>query len=1265
MADVKLTKDQQSVVDARDCSLLVAAAAGSGKTAVLVKRIIDRLTNPDKPARLDKLLIVTFTKAAAAEMRERIGKALEKAMEERPEDENLGRQLAMLPAAQISTIDSFCMSVVKENYHSLSIDPGFVIADEGELDLVADDVLTELLEEEYENDTEAFRRLLSAYTSHKDDSTIKQYVMNLYRFADSDPRPEEWLKRAEESFSKSISETDMPDAILHDAKRTIADCRRLCSRAEAVCRAEKGPARSLEVFLSDGDMMDRFLACGSFQQLQECFSSEMVFVRYNGPSKKQFESGECLEELAEEVKGIRERYKKTLQALQAAYFAMSLRKTDEIYFKCAPAMLELIRLTKEFMLRFAAVKAERNSYGFSDVAHFAHCILCRLGENGEELPSEVAAALSKRYDEIMIDEYQDSSFLQEYTLRAVSGEFSDAPNLFMVGDVKQSIYGFRKARPELFNNKYNTFERTGKYRKIDLDMNFRSRKCVLDSINVLLSSIMRRDISEIEYDEHAALHFGSNNYTDDTPNYSTELLLIDKDADENELESASEIMDFYERLNSSKDEKLTAAKTSAIEREALCVGLKIKELVSSGFPVSAGSVDGVPQTRPVTYGDFAVLTRSVKGVTEVFTKVFTKLRIPSSAETGTGFFESVEVQKVLAFLHILDNPYQDIPFAAVLYSPFVGFSAEELAEIYVAFGKYSGKKGSLYECAKRAADAGNDKLVRFFEMYETVLEISEYSTVHEVLEELYSRSGYMDIVAVQPQGDRRSGNLERLITIAKTFEKSSFTGVHDFIRYVDRLIENDKDFGEATTDTTEGCVRIMSIHKSKGLEFPIVFLCRMGTKFNTRDITGNLIFDQDYGIGSNYIDVDLRTKQKTLKQGFLQNKKKRADKSEEVRVLYVALTRAKEKLFMVGTVDKSDKKFAEMLLNWSKALVDGQMTFSDIDKAENYLDMVGPALFDGCTADELKDFTGNGIVRTITGVCGAEQFSSEVRLTHIHFDEEKAFNMLEGIEEPAEKETEVTVGSFMDIPGIKEAIEAREHFVYPYLERAMAPSKVSVSELKMIAMHDMEEEKATEILPVTQADDEMPEDTGKKYKGATGAERGTLYHEVLEKLRYTGDYSTKEKAAESLKAELAALISEGYLPEDIQDTVTLPKLTAFCMSSIGQRMISAWKSHSLYREQAFVYGLSNDEYKQFSRDNRDTETVMLQGIIDAYIDEPDGLVLIDYKTDKVAADAAKELTERYSVQLELYGKALSRLRRKPVKEKVIYSVAKNQVILLP
>jgi ATP-dependent helicase/nuclease subunit A len=1254
MAEVELSKEQQAVVDARDCSLLVAAAAGSGKTFVLVKRIMDRILDKIAPLDIDRLLIVTFTNAAAAEMRERIGNAIEKAIEKDPENMQLKKQAALLSSAQISTIDSFCMSVVKENYHALDIDPGFTIEDESVLALLRDDVLTELLDEEYTRATPEFMQLMASYTGHKDDEGVRSMIYKIRHYADSDPRPEDWLDRAEEALDEGFDENGVFDGILTESKALIKS---LLSRVEAmraIALSPLGPAPYDSTCDADRDYFNSLLCADTYEKLGEMLRTT-AFSKMATISKKDIESGKILEEKKKAAADVRDEYKKKLGSLKERYYAGTPEQLQGQYDLTKGVTRELLRLTREFMKRCMAAQAERNAYGFSDVEHFAHQILCEKDEEGNIVPTAVAKEMKERFDEIMIDEYQDSSFMQEDILKAVSGEYGGIPNLFMVGDVKQSIYGFRKARPELFNRKYSEFTAEGEHRKIDLFKNFRSRQVVLDSVNVLLSALMKRDTAEIEYDEKAALHFGSAEFTKDEEKHATELMLIDKDLVElqEDSEGAEGANSREEIFDSSKDEKLSSARTTPMEREALAVGLRIKELEKEGFKLS----------------DIAILVRTAKGVTEVFTKVLAKLGIPTCAETGSGFFAAVEIKKVLSYLKIIDNPCQDVAFAAVLYSHFVNMDAEEIAGIVADCGMKNGKRtGLLYDVARLAAAQGNKKLSGFFTVYDELCRASEHLNVHDLLDLLYERTGYKDLVSVMPQGDRRRGNLENLIQLAMTFENSSYAGVHDFLRYIERLEDSEKDFGEAPAESGEGQVRIMTIHKSKGLEFPVVFLSCMGRQFNDTDARDNLLCDQKLGVGIKCINLKKRTKDDGLKLRFLKKKKLMESRAEDVRTLYVALTRAKEKLIMTGTVDKMQQK----IRTWAqRPLDDGALSYLDMSSAKNYVDFVAPKIFSGMEEDEISElFEAGTRTRRISGMCGTEEYSSGFVISCLWFAEEAAQKSLEGNGDDIhgsagseeDKETSLLQG-FMD------EIEARRSFVYPFKGKADAPVKVSVSELKLIAIHDTEEEKAVMLETPTAAVDDEPESNeeakpapAKERKGARGAERGTLYHEVLEKLQYMGDYSNAAACIESLDAEISRLMEEGFLEKDILDTVSVKRLVKFCMSSVGQRMIAAFKNGKLYREQQFVYGLTNEEYRRFSHSDADTDMVMLQGVIDAFFEENDGLVLVDYKTDKVVSDAAKELTERYSVQLELYAKALSALRKKPVKEKVIYSVSKDLVI---
>ncbi len=1270
MAGFELTEAQKQVVGSKDCSLLVAAAAGSGKTAVLVKRIIDRISKGTTS--VDRLLIVTFTNAAAAEMKERIGKALKEEIEKDPENLRFKEQWALLSEAKISTIDSFCNMVVKENFQSLGIDPGFSITEPAENELIKADVLEEIFEEEYEAAEEDFMKLVSSYGDYKDDTPVRDLVIKLFDFADNEPRPELWLENCLKDYDGS-SRKELEDAVISQCHMILKDIVRLCKHCIDICKGPDGYAWAQGFFENELDSLQKLDA--GIIDLNSGFSqfSKFSWAVYRGPVKISDEE----KAVKEKAKVVRESYKKDLEAFKKRYFSMSAEKAEETYMLTRPAVSALVRITEKFMGRLWETKKEKCCFSFSDIEHMAFNILCVRNEKGGEEPSETAKVMASRFDEIMIDEYQDSSYIQEDMLKSISGEFGDRiPNLFMVGDVKQSIYSFRQARPELFEEKYSEFKDTGTHRKIDLSENFRSRKSVLDAVNVLLAPVMKKDMTEIEYDGAAALHFGSKAYEEDDPKnpaYDTELILIDKKlADEEASEQNKEYEDPEEEETEEEEpeESLGDGETTFVEREALTVARKIREMLDSGFRISDGfTEEGEKKTRPVKAGDFAVLTRTGKYTTEVFVKALDKMNIYSVAERGTGFFNAVEIRKTLAFLRIVDNPFDDISFSAALYSPFGYFTASDLAELKIRFGKKM-----LYECMKAALEseeAAEDELMGkvrdFAKLLFEMRKLNETLTVHELIEAFYEKSDYKNIVTLMPRGEGRRGNLDMLTALAGKYEKSSFAGLHDFIRYIDRLIEKEKDFGEADAGTDEDAVTVTTMHKSKGLEFPVVFVCCTTKAFNMIDSRSNVMIDRDMGIGANLVDRKRRVKRKTLKQCFLQDIVKQKALSEELRVLYVALTRAKEKLFIVASVDDPDKT----VRNWNNTLLVGESpTYTDLSGYTDFMDFMGPTLFSGLSEEKIEELEKGKSVRTsITRHAGKEVYTAGFGLSFISYDEKSAADLAEGI---PEKESDIRpvegIGSFTDEPGVREEIAAQQAFIYPGLEKANAPMRVSVSALKHIEIENLmsreeQEEGESPLMPGVPDEGEKKKKSAKEEVSA-GALRGTLYHEVFEKLRYDGTYSNKEEAEASIKKDVDGLIREGFLEKDILKTVSVKDLAVFCMTDIGKAMIKAQSEGKLHREQPFVYGLSPEDYRFYSKTEGETGTVMVQGIIDAYIDKGDNIVLIDYKTDKVTKDAEEELKARYHVQLDLYAKALENLTGKPVSQKVIYSVTAGKDIYL-
>ncbi len=1268
MADVKLTVDQQKVVDAANCSLLVAAAAGSGKTAVLVKRIIERITDKEHPADVSRMLIVTFTRAAAAEMKDRIRKAIEEAVAANPSDLHLQQQSAAIINAQISTIDSFCMSVVRENFEELQIDPGFTTEDEAVGKLLEEDVLNRLFEDEYLRTAglsdDPFRILVRSFGAYNSDQAAKSLVLSLLHAANNTPDPYEWLDSLYPLLDTDFSKSPLYDEMMAETERVVRDALGMNAKAASLCNEIGGPSSYLPSLQKDEQILNHIIeVLPDYEAVRE-----RINVDYPPIGRKSKEDDP---QLVEQVKGIRDGYKKVIEGLASDYFYCSLEKHGEMREKSNVALKALIAETKEFLQRMDAAKRDNNAYSFSDIAHMAYRILC-VKKDGDVVPSETAKEMRKNYDAIMIDEYQDSSYLQEYILRSISGEYDGDPNLFMVGDVKQSIYSFRNARPELFNKKYADFTYDGDYRKIDLSMNFRSRKAVLDAVNIIMRGVMRADTAEIEYDKAAALYFGSGAYTDDTEMNDTEVILVAASGDEDEEEAPEDIGE--------NDISLSRGVRDKQYDEAIATGRRILELMDEKFQVSdKPAADGSKRTRDLRYGDIAVLVPKNKNVSDRFINAFGSLGIPVQAENSTGFFGAVEIEKVMAFLRVLDNPYGDIPMAAVLYSDFAGFTAHDMAHLKACYGRKteSGHQRSLYEMVKISAGEGDEKACGLIALLTRMREEASFCTVHEIVEKLYEITGYKDAVTVLPGGDRRAANLDYLVSLAKKYENSSYAGLHDFLRYIDRLLERDEDMGEAAGDAVTDCVRICTIHKSKGLEYPVVFLCCSGGQFNLRESSDSVLIDERLGLVSVCVDTEKKVKQKTAGRVVMSHKKRRAAIAEKARNLYVALTRAREKLIIVGTTSNPEKTMTKAA---NSVLVNGALSYSAMSTANKFFDMILPLIFSGANDSLISNILENGSgVRLMSVDIEDQHFASTFRIKCVRpaadvkgEDTGEADSPAESVKAedvktgkvPESQENERDDSSFAFSPEMQAEIEKRKDYVYPRLSEAKAPMRVSVSELKHRAIDMLEEggelqdfENPGGSVHDKNRSRKEADDSAKK-----GALRGTLYHEVFEKLQYTGDYSTYTTAKEVIKQEVDRLISEGFLPADIMDTVRIATLTAFVMSSIGQEMIAAFKAGKLHREQAFVYGLTPEDYQRLSGYNDKTDRVMIQGIIDAYFETPDGLVIVDYKTDHINSDAAVELTKKYRVQLELYGKALADITEKPVIRRVLYSVSKDMVI---
>lgn len=1304
MAEIRLTPEQQKVVNTRNCNLLVAAAAGSGKTAVLVRRIIKKVTEEGQD--IDRLLIVTFTNAAAAEMRERIGAAIEEALEQNPENAHLQRQMLLLHNAQITTIHSFCLSVIREFFHLLSLDPGFRIGDEAELSLLKSDVLEEVLEECYEREEESFVAFVESFGSAKNDDAVTGYIKKLYDIAMSQPYAKEWLDSLATGFSLSQEEFwkhPMIEGVMRAAKNCLADCFTVLNRLFALAEESEGPTAYRETFLSDEEELQRLEAAATDYST---FSAALSELKFTALSRKKQEASEEKKQLA---KNLREHIKKQLKKLQEDFFYESPEELWQSVAAMELPMRGLISVTKEFMFRYEEQKKEKNLLDFNDLEHMALRILTERAEDGIVRPTAAAKTLSARFDEIMIDEYQDSNLIQESVLTSVSGAWRDNPNVFMVGDVKQSIYRFRMACPDLFMQKYETYGEEGKAQKIDLAKNFRSRHGILDAINVLFAGLMHKESTEVEYDAAAALYFGAS-YPEEKEAHGTEVLFVAAEPEEKESEAAEDgnrNLDGESDENStatvSEDGELSQEEKTLVQAEACAVARHIRELLHSELTIGS-------EERSVTYGDIVILLRTMSGWSEAFLEVFAEQGIPAYADTSSGYFKTFEIRKTLDFLRVLDNPKQDIPFAAVLHSPIGGFNAQELAELRVKYGVVSAKNKTnrcLYDAAREAAtnalgtalDSVNSKAARFFELYDRLREESEYISIHELIERFYRYSGFYDVVTVMPGGERRRGNLDMLVSKAKQYEATSFSGLYDFIRYIDRLIKYEVDFGEANSGAGGQMVRIMSIHKSKGLEFPVVYLCGMEKKMNRMDMRSRLIFHSKYGLGPEFVDTKLRVKSPTLLKKFIAKQMNEEMIAEELRVLYVAMTRAREKLIMVGAMKEPEKRYA----SWqerSETVGERGMLASYVSKANTYYDFVCPLLFAagaGTGPDSSEAWTKalqDGVLVEINKHMEEERFPEAVFSGRFLMKEGTAEERMEEEQELRQtKEELLTLLEQMktiepslseDARAVRDLLDLQENYEYPYDTEANLPVKVTVSELKRLQL-EAEEEAGTvpdeqpavyalipDEIPFDEIDRHgdlimqvtsggelvLPEDDStypeflKPEKNLSGSDRGTIYHHVMELIPFK-----ENSSKDAVKAVLDAMVQDGRLRTEEREAVNDWKLVRFFSSELGKKMCHAEAAGKLHREQPFVMGLAAKELYQ---DSSSEEIVLVQGVIDAFFEEEDGLVLMDYKTDYIHENAREELTKKYKSQLAYYRIALEKLTGKPVKEVWFYAFATGE-----
>ena len=1239
----KWTKEQSEVISHRKGNLLVSAAAGSGKTAVLVEHVIDRLLDKEHPLSLSSVVLMTFTEAAASEMKERIKARLKEAFLE-SRDPHIEREIAELPNANISTIDAFCKRLIQENYTSLKIEPNFRIGEKNELALLQEDIVEELLEEEYGKKEEGFLSFVDRYSTGKQDKGIQEIILKLYYLATASPFPEKYLKALSENSSSAWK-----NYLLASIRKRVDEAIETLTEAIRICTEEGGPSEYLVTVEEDYQSLLRVKAVRSSQKENTEEILERKESESGGEASKLLEKAEgtgailhrTIEEIQaisfsriknskaerkEEVKGRRNAVKALVQKWQKSYILIPEEIEEKAETEGKILLQEAIRLTLLFHARYQKEKLERNILDFSDLEHYALKLLY-TEKDGVLHFSTLADELAQEYTEILVDEYQDSNMVQEYLVSALSKERFSEGNVFQVGDVKQSIYRFRMARPELFLRKY--YDES--YPKIFLQKNFRSLKGVIDAVNACFFRIMKKELGGIEYDRDSSL-FQGREEKEETDS-QTELLLLEKE----------------EEKQGEKGEEAGLEKETDLQLECRMIASRVKEF----------------HKKNIQYKDMVILLRSPKKVAKEMVDIFSEEGIPSFAVSSDGYYSQVEVETVLAMLSVIDNPKQDIPLAAVLHSPMFHFTDEELCSLKLAYGSLTealcmsaeaisdGNIGSENQCSGNArsetvsgenissekenalqvqSPLGKDlckKWMDFCTKLERYRKLSRNLRVHELLTLLYEETSYYLYASALPMGEKRRANLDQLIEDALQFEKGSFSGLFNFIRYIEKAKQKEYDEGEANIySEKDDLLRIMSIHQSKGLQFKVVFISSLQKNFNKQDLRESILLDEELGMASYYLDQETRIKYPSLQLSAIKEKMEEENQAEELRLLYVAMTRAEEKLVMTGVV----KNLASYM---EKHPVNEDIKIEDIRGANSYLDFIMLA-FSRSFTESLE----NPLVKLRT-------FTREALSEKKEEEEGEKFSVRDALYSYLAENYEKT--------GEEEEWDKDFSYRYDYEESTHLYPKYAVSLLKKQAIEavkeqgDKEGETRGESEGLSEAEKsgkngQVHERNTEKREKGIGAKIGDSFHHALALFDYT-------KGLE----QLPAILDEEELP-----LLNKEQFQTFLSSSLGECFKKAYREKRLFRENHFMRALP---YHSLFPERPEEDEVLLQGIIDAFIVEDDGIILVDYKTDRVKNE--EELRERYRKQIMLYSDALEAILGKKVKRRVLYSFYLGKEVEIP
>ena len=1230
----KWTKEQQAAIDFRDESLLVAAAAGSGKTAVLVERIISMVTGAD-PIDIDRLLVVTFTRAAAAEMRERISLAIAAALGKDPGNKHLVRQLALLNQASITTIDSFCKRVIEENFHLVDLDPNYQISPETELKMLQEEALDEVLEEAYEKGDAAFLMLADAFGGPRDDGDLVKMVEKIWRFSRSGTDPEQWIREASAMYDlggRLLQDTEWFHYLQREVREIASEATQAARRAVRLIEEDSALAGSkyAPFFLNEYKML---------QSIHESLMAE-----FSHDEARRLAMGMTFERLpivkaevspnVARVKALRKQYKDLMGELTARKGWLCRDEALEVRLiqEMAVPMKALGELTLDFHRRIQAKKLENNRVDFADLEHYALGIL-REGKD----PSEAALKYQELYHEVLIDEYQDSNDVQEAILTAVSRE---EKNIFMVGDVKQSIYRFRQAKPEIFMSKYKRYLAPGvdescDGRKILLYRNFRSRPEVLGCVNHIFSNIMTERAGELDYTEEEALIYGAS--FEEEEGIPVEIRLIASD---------SPLDTFGEETAELEDLK-------GIELEARYIAGRIRDDVTWGKTM----VNDKGVIRPLHYRDIVILLRATASAAPIFKEALEEAGVPVFSDTGGSYFESIEIRTVMALLRIIDNPLQDIPLLAVLRSPLFSFTEDELISI-----RTYDRNSLILECLEGlkeepAVSEGETltkkKIIDFLDQLEHWREQAVHMPLDEFIWKLYADTAYMEYVGAMPNGYQRQANLRILFQRAGDYERTAFKGLYQFIRYIDAMQERaSSDYGDARImSENEDVVRIMSIHKSKGLEFPVVYLSNTGKRFNRGDQNGDMILHEAMGIAVKHMDAVRGTKEEPLPRLVLKGRLNEESISEEMRVLYVAMTRARERLIITGSVKGLNGQLKKWFLAGEDMDVMGLSPRMILGNAST-LDWIMPVVLNSGAIKQQMDAIADGI-------CDMEP--SEVELGDGENFDITLISRTDLLEMEDERSEELDEEFFTGEEELtdKKLISILDHR-YAHQAATELPSKVSVSVIKKRAIEENMEENAQASIFDETYGSELKEEIPlpafmKESRELTGADRGTAFHTVM--LHVDPFLKTTGEVDQAIQN----LVGREILLQEEADVVDPSKVLNFFQTDIGERLKSAAREDRLYLEEVFVREVpARDLVPEWAIE----DPVTLIGIIDVFFTEGDDIILLDYKTDAVPKDSVDFLKNRYKTQIDLYAEALEAITGKKVREAYLYSVAREETIQL-